>query len=320
VPLLLTREELAPLMNLAKAVELTEAAFHEQARGHVVPHAPYHIHVGNGGALRIVSGALLESQRMGVRLGPSAALGGGERMYAVLFEATTGDLLSFMGYPFGTVRTAANVALATKYMARGDARTVGLFGVGRNALGLLEGVCLMRKVSRIVVSSRDAERRKTFCEKASHLLGITVIPANDPEQAVRGVDVVLTATNSLSAVFPADWIEPGLHLCSMGKPSELDPAVYAKADRVVVGCREHEQKYFDRSAPLPLEVLVNSGRLSWEQVHEMGEVVSRRFQGRETDSEVTLFRESQGGFGDMMFAGWLYEEAKRRGLGREMAL
>jgi alanine dehydrogenase len=147
-----------------------------------------------------------------------------------------------------------------------------------------------------------------------------VIPADAPEQAVRGVDVVLTATNSLSAVFPADWIESGLHLCSMGKPSELDPAVYATANRIVVGCREHEQKYFDRSAPLPLEVLVNSGKLSWEQVHEMGEVVSRRFQGRETDSEVTLFRESQGGFGDMMFAGWLYEEAKRRGLGREMAL
>jgi ornithine cyclodeaminase/alanine dehydrogenase-like protein (mu-crystallin family) len=116
--LILSRVEVQPLLDLTKAMELTEAAFHEQARGQVVPHAPYHIHVGNRGALRIVSGALLESQRVGVRLGPSSGLGGGERMYAVLFDATTGDLISFMGYPFGTLRTAACHARGQTYGAR----------------------------------------------------------------------------------------------------------------------------------------------------------------------------------------------------------
>lgn len=320
MPLILSRAEVQPLLDLTKAMELTEAAFHEQARGQVVPHAPYHIHVGNGGALRIVSGALLESRRVGVRLGPSSGLGGGERMYAVLFDAATGDLLSVMGYPFGTLRTAANIALAAKHMARDDARTIGLFGAGRNALGLLEGLMMVRGVAKVLVYSRDASRRQLFSAQASQFLRLDVKPVDRPEQAVRDVDIILTATNSLSSLFPPDWIEPGVHLSSMGKPSELGPGVYLKADRIVVGCKEHEQKYSDRSAPLPLEVLAHAGKLSWDRVHEMGEVVSGRFKGRESSHEVTLFHESQGGFGDMIFAGWLYEEAKKRGLGRETAL
>ena len=319
MPLLLTREEVRPLLDLAKAVELTEGAFHEQAQGQVVPHAPYHIPVRTGGVLRVVSGALLGSRRVGVRLGPAQGLGG-DRMYAILFDTETGELLSIMGYPFGTLRTAANVALAAKYMARGDARVVGLFGAGRNALGLLEGVALVRKPAKVLVFSRDEERRRSFCANAREQLRVEVVPAESPEQAVRGVDLVLTATNSLAALFPADWIEPGVHLSSMGKPSELGPDVYLKANRVVVGCKDHERDYFDRSAPLPLEVLANNGKLSWEQVYEMGDVVSGRVKGREKREEVTLFRESQGGFGDMAFAAWIYEEAKRRGIGKEVAL
>ncbi|HWP60616.1 MAG TPA: ornithine cyclodeaminase family protein [Candidatus Acidoferrales bacterium] len=318
MPLLLTREEVRPLLDLAKAVELTEAAFHEQANGDVVPHAPYHIPFKTGGVLRVVSGALLGSRRAGVRLGPAQGLGG-DRMYALLFDSVTGDLLSVMSYPFGTLRTAAHVALAARHMARADAQTVGLLGSGRNAFGLLEGILLMRKITRVTVFSRDPERRKAFCARATEKLTVDVVPADGPEQAVRANDLVLTATNSLAGLFPAEYLEPGMHVSSMGKPSELGPDVYLKADRVVVGCKEHERNYFDRAAPLPLETLDKSGKLRWEQIHEMGDVVSGRIKGREKREEITLFRESQGGFGDVAFAAWIYDEAKRRGLGKEIA-
>lgn len=320
MPLLLSREEIKPLLGLPKAIEITEAAFREQAEGQVTPHAPYHIGVGGDQALRVVSGALVRWRRVGVRVGPNVSLGGGERMYALLFDADSGDLLSIMGYPFGTLRTAATIALAARHMAREDAKKVGLFGVGRNALGILKGIACVRKLESVVVSSRDPERRKSFCEKATKELEVEVGPTEAPQQAVRKMDIILTATSSLSPLFPDDWVERGTHISSMGKPSELGRGIFLKADRVVLGSREHERNYYDRSAALPLVELAGKGKLSWDQIPELGEVVCGRASGRKSPEEVTVFKESQGGFGDVAFAAWIYEEALRQKLGREVEL
>src|ERR671922_1016546 len=192
MPLILSREEVGPLLDLSKAIELTEEAFAQQANGQVVAHAPYHIPVGGNAALRVVSGALLGSRRLGVRLGPNSYLAGGNRMYAALFDTESGELLSFMGFPFGTLRTAAHVALAARHMAREDTYRLGLFGVGRNALGILKGLVSVRPIKEIVVSSRDAERRKKFCAEVGRELGIEARSAECPEEAVRDMDVILT--------------------------------------------------------------------------------------------------------------------------------
>jgi ornithine cyclodeaminase/alanine dehydrogenase-like protein (mu-crystallin family) len=271
-------------------------------------------------ALRVVSGALVESGCMGIRLGPNSQLSGGDSMYALLFENESGRLLSFMGYPFGTLRTAATVGLAARHMARKDARTVGLFGVGRNALGLIKGIAAVRKISRVVVSSRDAERRKSFCAGAAKELKLDVVPGEKPEEAVRQMDIILTATNSASPVFPMEWVEPGAHISSMGKPGEIGKDIYLKADRIVVGSRPHEQNYWDQAGPLPLVELIAAGKFSWDKIPEMGDLVTGRAAGRKGEREIALFKESQGGFGDVAFAKWIYDEAARRGLGREMEL
>src|SRR6266571_185893 len=165
--LILSREEIQPLLSLSKAIELTEEAFKQQARGEVVLHAPYHIPVTGHGALRVVSGAALGSRRVGVRLGANSGLGGGNKMYALLFDTESGELLSFMGFPFGTLRTAAVVAIAAKHMAREDSQRLGLFGVGRNAFGILKALLTVRSIKEIFVSSRDPERRQTFCDEAA---------------------------------------------------------------------------------------------------------------------------------------------------------
>src|ERR1044071_7170789 len=255
--LILGREEIKSLLTLDKAIELTIEAFQQQADGQVVPHAPFHIPVGGpaalrdrrpeygqvvphapfhipvGGhaALRVVSGALLGSRRVGIRLGPNSGLAGGNRMYAVLFDTETGELLSFMGFPFGTLRTAAHVALAASYLARNDSSKLGLFGVGRNAIGIVKGLKSVRPINHIVVSSRDPERRRNFCAALAKEVGIEVRAGENPEAAVRGMDVILTATNSLTPIFPEQWVESGTHVSSMGKPTELSPGLDMKSTR-----------------------------------------------------------------------------------------
>lgn len=320
MPLLLSREELRPLLELPKAIELIEEAHRQQAAGQIVPHAPYHIQIGGRTGLRVVSGALLGTRRVGVRLGPNSGLGGGDKMYALLFDADSGELLSFMGFPFGTLRTAAVVAIAAKHLARSDSQKLGLFGVGRNAFGILKGLLTVRPIKEIFVSSRDPQRRKKFCDEAAEVLGITVRGVDNPEQAVRGMDVILTATNSLTPIFPEDWVEPGTHVSSMGKPTELSRGLHLKASQIVVGSQEQERNYGDRSAALPLVELSAEGKLSWSRIPELGELITGQVSGRTSRDEINIFRESQGGYGDMAFAAWLYEEAKRRGLGKQMEL
>jgi len=320
MPLLLSRDELKPLLDLHQAIELIEEAHRQQADGRIVPHAPYHIPVGDRSGLRVVSGAVLGSRRVGVRLGPNSGLGGGDKMYALLFDSDSGELLAFMGFPFGTLRTAAVVAIAAKHMAREDARRLGLFGVGRNAFGILKALLSVRPIQEIFVSSRDAERRKKFCAEGEKILGISVRGVDHPEQAVRGMDVVLTATNSLTAIFPEEWVEPGTHVSSMGKPTELSRGLHLKAHRIVVGSQEQERNYNDRSAALPLVELTAEGKLSWSRIPELGELVTGQVPGRGSADEINIFRESQGGYGDVAFAAWLYEEAARRGLGKTMEL
>lgn len=320
MPLLLNRDELKPLLDLTKAIELIEDVHKQQANGKVVPHAPYHIPVGERSGLRVVSGAVLESRRVGVRLGPNSGLGGGDKMYALLFDTESGELLAFMGFPFGTLRTAAVVAIAAKHMAREDSQRLGLFGVGRNAFGILKALMTVRPIKEICVSSRDPERRKKFCGEGEQLLGISVRGVDEPEQAVRGMDVVLTATNSLTPIFPAEWVEQGTHVSSMGKPTELSRELHLKVKRIVVGSQEQERNYGDRSAALPLVELTAEGKLSWSHIAELGELVTGQAPGRSSRDEINIFRESQGGYGDIAFATWLYEEAVRRGLGKQIEL
>jgi ornithine cyclodeaminase/alanine dehydrogenase-like protein (mu-crystallin family) len=320
MPLLLSRDELKPLLDLNNAIELIENVHKQQANGQVVPHAPFHINVGPNKGLRVVSGAVLAERRVGVRLGPNSGLGGGDKMYALLFDSDSGELLSFMGFPFGTLRTAAVVAIAAKHMAREDSQRLGLFGVGRNAFGILKALLTVRPIKEIFVSSRDPERRNKFCAEGEQLLGIAVRGVDSPEQAVRGMDVILTATNSLTPIFPEDWVDPGTHVSSMGKPTELGRGLHLKARRIVVGSQEQERNYNDRSAALPLVELTAEGKLSWSRIAELGELVTGLAPGRESRDEINIFRESQGGYGDMVFAAWLYEEAVKRGLGKKMEL
>jgi alanine dehydrogenase len=321
--LLLTKTEAARLLDLDQAMEVTLAVLREQAAGAVTAIPPRHVPVPRG-ALRIVSGALLQSRRMGLRAGPAAGLADptGETTHvALLFDSETGELLCIMGYPFGTLRTGATIGVATRYFARADARTVAMIGTGRNALSLLQAACHVRPIERVRVYSRNAERRGAFAARAEATLGVPVEAAPAPEAATADAAIVYVATDSLTPVLHADWLAPGVFVGSMGRPSELDPSVYLAAHQIVVGDKHHEKQYFDVGRyPHRLLDLVETGQVDWNAVHELCDVVVGRAPARTADDQVIVFKESQGGFGDVAFAGWVYARAREQGLGQEWAV
>ncbi|HEX5327340.1 MAG TPA: hypothetical protein VFW75_11780, partial [Acetobacteraceae bacterium] len=112
----------------------------------------------------------------------------------------------------GALRTGAASGVATRRMARDDARTVALIGVGRQAATQLRAVCAVRRIERVRVYSRTAETRETFAGAMRSGLGVAVEPAADAESCVRGADIVITATNSATPVVLGNWLSPGCHV------------------------------------------------------------------------------------------------------------
>jgi alanine dehydrogenase len=317
--LLLTTTEAAALLDLEQAMALTVEALREQAAGTVVALPPRHVTVPRG-ALRIVSGALLGIQRMGVRVGPAAALAS-DHATALLYDSENGNLLCIMGYSFGTLRTGATMGVATRLLAREDARTVAMIGTGRNALSLLRAACAVRLVERIRVYSRTPERREAFAHQAEAALARPVEAVSEAAAATRGADIVYVATDSRSPALHADWLTPGVFVATMGRPSEIDPSVYLAARRVVVGHKKHEENYYGAAEfPHRLLEVVRAGQLTWDAVPELCDVVVGHAPGRQATDETIVFKESQGGFGDLAFANWVYAQARQRGLGQEWAM
>ena len=313
--LLLTRTDTENFLDFSQAVALTAQAFLEQARGEADVHAPYHLNVPKG-ALRVVSGALTRTGRMGVRGGPNFTAGKGS--LAMLY-GVDGELLSVMSYPCSNLRVGAATAVSVEHMARADALSIGLIGTGKLALNVLKGGLFARKIEDVRVYSRDQNRRERFCAQASATFGITVRPVDTLRDAVNDRDIILVVTSSRGPLFPFSWVARGAHISSMGPISELDAELLRRADRLVVGTKQHERDYYLPTPPFPLVELIDAGELRWENVAELGEVVAGEKPGRGAASEITVFHESQGGFGDIMLASWIYDEARRRGLGQEFS-
>jgi len=315
--LLLKATEVAPLIDMAQAITLTEDALKEQSRGKVAVHAPYHLPVPDG-ALRVVSGVLLDTGRMGIRFGPALGLTppSGQRNHVAALYGLDGALIALVAYPFNTLRTGASVGAAVRHLAPERPLKLGLLGTGRNAVALLEGICCVRTITEMRVFSRDADRRNRFADEAAKALARPLLPVDSTEQAVSGMDIVLVATSSREPVFDPAWLKPGCLVASMGPIGELPPSLFLAPGRKFVSSMDQEK------APLRpsfLVELVRQGKVKWDDIEELGDLITGKRPSMQTSDRVTVFHESAGGAGDIMFANWVYEEARRRGLGQEVS-
>ena len=315
--LLLKVDEVSSLIDMDRAIKVTEQSLVEQTRGRVSVHPPYHLPVP-GGALRVVSGVLLDSERMGIRVGPALNLTppSGSRHHVAMLYHTDSTLLAMIAYPFTTLRTGASLGVAAKYLAPEKIETLGLIGTGRNALALLEGTLSVRDVESIRVYSRSADGRNKFVSDASAKLGRSLTAVDTCEAAVRDSDMILLATSSLEPVFSSAWLKKGCLVASMGPIGELPPDLFLTADRKIVSNMEQEKTPL---RPSFLNVLINDGKIRWSDIDELGEIVAGKKPCPNGSRDITVFHESAGGAGDIVFADWCYQEAVRRGIGQEVS-
>ena len=308
--LLLRRSEVADLLDLRQAMQVLEQTFREQANGKVKQVPP--LRFMNRG-MRLVVGGLEAQDKNGLRV----SVTGGESI-ALLFEISSGDLISLMGYPFSNLRISATVGLAIDRLSSPKAKSVALIGSGRLAMPILEPAVAVRPITRVFVYSRNPDNRESFAQRASEKLKVPVSAVVSPQQAVDGAEIVLVSTNSPEAALLGQWLRPGLSVFGVGRPNEFDDAVYLRADLISVTSKTHELGYYDTKLDQPLIRLAQQGQISWDCVAEFGDLLAGQVLVPEASRSIVVFRDSQGGYGDLALAAWAYEEARSRGLGREI--
>lgn len=315
--LLLRESDVGRLLDMPLALEAVEEALRQHGQGQAPNQPRRRIFVPNG-ILHVMSGGMPAWGVMGLKA--YATVKGKVRFVVLLFSAETGELLALIEADrLGQIRTGAASGIATKYLARRDARVVGIFGTGWQAQTQLQAVSAVRQIREVRAYGRDPEKRRQFCKAMEELLELPVRPADSPEQVIEGAHILITITTSKEPVFDGRLVEPGQHLNVAGSNTihkrEVDDETIRRADRIVVDQIEDAQiESGDLVGP------VARGITSWERMHELGEVVCGRVPGRERPTEVTLFKSNGLAIEDVATARKVLERARAEGVGVEVPL
>jgi ornithine cyclodeaminase/alanine dehydrogenase-like protein (mu-crystallin family) len=233
-----------------------------------------------------------------------------------LHDGKTGALLALIQADYlGQVRTGAASGVATKYMARPDATTVGIYGSGKQARTQIQAVCKVRTISRVHVYSPSEEHRHRFAEEMSRLCETEVLAVAHPELAARDMDIVITATASREPVLHASWIAEGTHINAIGSnflgKAELDAETVRRCNLIVVDSRDQA-----RLEAGDFTQALEAGTLRWSEMRELGQVVVGRYNGRPHPQDITLFKSLGIAVEDVVVAARVYARAQAAGAGR----
>ncbi|MEM4658234.1 MAG: ornithine cyclodeaminase family protein [Candidatus Methanosuratincola sp.] len=315
--LFLGEQDVEELLTMKDAISVLEDTFREHGLDNVINHPRFRVRTGVS-MLHYLAGAIPSMGVMGYKAYTSSRAGIKFRVF--LHDIETGSLLSIMdGNYMGMIRTGAATGVATKYMARDDAEVVGIFGTGWQARGQLLASKEVRNIRLIKAYSRNQEKRKRFAVEMSSLLGIDVVPVDKPEEVIDGSHIIITATTASEPLFSGEVVREGMHINAIGGnflyKREIDEVTVRKSSKVVVESRE--QSMIEAGELLSL---VEKGRLHWDRLTELGEVVAGREKGRERPEEITLFKSLGIAIEDIAVAAHLYKLARERGIGREIPI
>jgi len=212
----------------------------------------------------------------------------------LLHSGDTGELLAVVNASAVTaIRTAAVSAVATKLLAREDAKTLAIIGAGVQSRSHAKAIPLVRDIAEVRVCKRG----------------------ESVEEAVRGADIIVTTTNSKEPIVKREWIAPGTHINAVGSSiasaRELDGATVAAASLFV----DRRESTVNESGDY-LFALREGAIGGAEHIRgELGEILTGRAGGRKSGDEITLFKSLGLAVEDLAAAQFLFEKARSGGAG-----
>ncbi len=236
----------------------------------------------------------------------------------ILLDQKTGAPIAIMegGY-LTAMRSGGVTGLATRILAREDAKVHTLLGAGGMARAQAWAVNCARPIEKLILYSIDPpEAMGIFRESLKKIIDCEIVIERDPEQAVQEADIVTCITSAKEPIVQGSWFKPGTHINGIGSHAphmrELDTLTVSRSKVVcdlVSACRAEAGDFI-----IPVE----QGEWSWDQVHgSLGDVVTGRIPGRENPQEITLFKSVGLAIQDISAAFHVYNKAREKGVGTE---
>lgn len=251
----------------------------------------------------------------------------------MLFSLENGDLLALVSEGhIRNLRVGAAAGLAAGYLAKADASSVGVLGTGFMAGAHLDAMLnAVESIRSVRVFSPNPAHRQRFVEDPRWEDCPDVAVAASAEEAVRGSDIVVIATNALTPVIQTSWLEPGMYVCSV-RHCEIAPETFGRFDVLAVNSKDNlgPTTFVAKNShgPLPKQVLLDIEKgyppgdavnIDWANTPDLPDLLLGRHPGRADPDQITCFNNSVGfGLQFAALAGKVYEEAVSRGLGREI--
>jgi alanine dehydrogenase len=314
----ISEAQVRSVLTMPMAVEAVQEISRKQATGEVVVHPRRRFELPGGGFFHYMAAA--DFSKGFVAMKQYTYVRGRLRFLVPLYEMSSGDLLALIEADYmGQLRTGAASGVATDFLARKNSRVAAILGTGGQAKTQLEAVATVRKLESARAYGRDASKRQRFCEEMSALLGIRVESCSSASEAVRGADIVSTATTAAQPVVSGADLSPGVHINAIGAnhahKRELDDEAVASADIIVVDSVEQS-----RQEAGDLIIAFRGDEICWTGVKKLSEIVSGKATGRTSDTEVTLFKSNGIASWDLAVAMKVYALAKERNLGSALPL
>lgn len=318
---LLTRQDVVDAVPMPAAIEAVGEAYQELSAGRA--QSPVRLALNApGGTSLFMPGYLMDTGAMGAKI-VSVFAQNQERGLAsihgivLMLDPETGIPMAIMDGTYLTaLRTGAGSGVATRALARDDARVLTVFGAGGQARAQIEAVRAVRPIEEVRVVSRGGTSARAL---AAELEGVEARAVDDPVEAARGADVICAATTSSTPVFPTDAADPGVHVNGVGsfKPDmqEIAGELLLRA-RVFVDAR-------DAALEEAGDLIVPIGKGLFGEDHiaaDIGEVLSGRAEGRQARDQITYFKSVGNAVQDMAVGLRAVREAEARGLGQVIEL
>ncbi len=323
--LILTKKEvekIIPLGEVKKVITAVEKAFSDYGKAKVQMPAKLYLDFKEfNGDLRIMpsfSETLKIAGTKIVNVHPDNPKKGLKSVMAVIVlnDPRTGLPLVLMdGTWITALRTGAASAVATKYLAKKEAKTLGAVGAGYQAITQIAAISKVRKLKEVFVYDINEKA----IEKLKRILAKEKIEIKRGElEEVCQKEILVTTTPARGPVVKSEWILSGTHINAIGADAagkeELDPEILKKA-KVVIDNWEQASHSGEINVPLTKGIISKNNIFA-----ELGEVVIGKKSGRENDKEITIFDSTGLAIQDLYTANLVYNSAKGKKIGKKIEM
>jgi alanine dehydrogenase len=323
--LMLTRSEVGDLISIEECIAAIEQVFKLYGEGKTQPPGILGVHAQDGG-FHIKAGLLdldrsFFAAKINANFPHNTNRFGLPLIQGVIFlaDAQNGYPLALMDSMEITIqRTGAATAVAAKYLARPDSKSILICGCGNQGRVSLQALSKIFSLEHAFAYDVDKTQAQRFANELSAQLKIPVEMTSDLREAMKRSDICITCTPSTQFFLKQDYVQPGTFITAVGADSEtkqeLEPTLLAQNKTVV--------DIVEQCASIgELHHAIASNLMTKQHVHaELGEVIAGTKPGRTSPDEIIIFDSTGMALQDVIAAATVYTKAVNNGVGRILNL